>query len=225
MSALLLVYNFIVIALEAICLGLHGSELSNDFKDIVWDVASKRLANSLLHALTDFEFIVVFLVAHQFLPHLAGITVKLQSTVLDIVEAYRKIDEVKQVYKEIRNAEFHKVYAQSERMGAAVNVEPCKPRSCSRQLHRANAEIGSIEEWFLRNVAIPVVDHILTKLNTRFSVLSQISSQLLELVPLVLCSKKDFDLSAVELLYSMLRTCRHQNYFNRNSQDESICIR
>ena len=165
----------------------------------------KSQANSLLHALTDFEFIVVFLVAYQFLSHLSGITVKLQSRVLDVVEAYRKIDEVKQFYSEVRkniNVEFHKVYAQSERMGAAVDVEPCKPRSCSRQRHRANAEAESIEQWFLRNAAIPFVDHILTELDTRFSVLSQTSTQLLELVPSVLCSKEDIDLSAVEQLYA-----------------------
>ena len=198
-------YKFLVIALEAIGLGLHGSELSNDFKDITWDVDSKSQANSLLHALTDFEFIVVFLVAYQFLSHLSGITVKLQSRVLDVVEAYRKIDEVKQFYSEVRkniDVEFHKVYAQSERMGAAVDVEPCKPRSCSRQRHRANAEAESIEQWFLRNAAIPFVDHILTELDTRFSVLSQTSTQLLELVPSVLCSKEDIDLSAVEQLYA-----------------------
>ena len=107
----------------------------------------------------------MFVVAYRFLSHLSGITVKLQSRVLNVVEAYRKIDEVKQFYNEIRkniDVEFHKVYAQPERMGAAVDVEPCKPRSCSRQRHRANAEAESIEQWFLRNVVIPFVDHILT---------------------------------------------------------------
>ena len=105
---------------------------------------------------------------------------------------------MKQFYKEIRkNID---VESQSERMGAAVDVEPCKPRSCSRQRHRVNAEAESIEQWFLRNAAIPFVDHVLTELDTRFSVLSQTSSQLLELVPSVLCSKKDIDLPAVEQL-------------------------
>ncbi len=197
-------YTFIVIALEAIGLGLHRSDLSDNFKDATWDIESKSRANSLLHALTDFEFIVVFLVAYQFLSHLAGITVKLQSRTLDIVEAYRQIDEVKLFYKEIRrnvDVEFHKVYAQSERMGAAVNVEPCKPRSCARQRHRPNAEAESIEEWFRTNAAIPFLDHIITELDARFSVLAQTSSQLLELVPSVLCSRENFDLSGAEQLY------------------------
>ena len=52
---------------------------------------------------------------------------KLQSSTMDIVDAYKQIDEVKQFYKEIRgnvDMEFHKVYTQAERMAAAVDVEP-----------------------------------------------------------------------------------------------------
>ena len=129
---------------------------------------------------------------------------KLQSMVLDVVEAYRKIDEVKQFYKEIqtnRDAEFHKVYAQSEMLGAAVNVEPCKPRNWSRQCHRANAEAESIgvvsEEW-----SYSICGPHSNRTWYTISVLSQTSSQLLELVPSVQCSKKDFGLSTVERLYA-----------------------
>lgn len=228
-----------LISLEVIALGLHGSQLSADFKDIKWDVDSKSQANSLLHTLTDFEFIVVFIVAYQFLSHLAGITVKLQSRVLDVVEAYRKIDEVKQFYKEIRkniDVEFHKVYAQSERMGASVNVEPCKPRSCSRQRHRANADAETVEEWFLRNGAIPFVDHIIVELHSRFSAPAQTSSQLLELVPSVLCTKDDFDLSAVEQLYAQdlpspelldqeLTKWKHMNMMKPETERAAFCVK
>ena len=118
-------YKFIAIALEVIGLGLHKNELSNNFKDGTWDMDSKSQATSLLHSVTDFKFIAVFLTAYQYLSHLAGITVKLQSSTIDIVEAYKQIDEVKQFHKEIRgnvDIEFHKVYTQAERMAAAVDV-------------------------------------------------------------------------------------------------------
>ena len=131
-------YKFIVIALEVIGLGLHKNELSNNFKDGTWDMDSRSRATSLLHSVTDFEFIAVFPIAYQYLSHLAGIKVKLQSSTTDIVEAYKQIDEVKQFYKEIRgnvDTEFHKVYIQAERMAAAVDVEPRKPRSCAQQRH------------------------------------------------------------------------------------------
>ena len=92
-------YKYLVITLEAISLGLHRED---NFSSAVWDTDSKTTANSLLHGITSFEFIVVFLVIYQYLSHLAGITIKLQSTTIDILEAYQQIEEVKRFYKEIR---------------------------------------------------------------------------------------------------------------------------
>ena len=98
---------------------------------------------------------------------------------MDIVEAYTQIDEVKQFYKEIRgnvDMEFHKVYTQAERMAAAADVESHKPRSCARQRLRPNIDSKTIEEWYRINAALPFLDHIMTELDERFSVLAQTSS-------------------------------------------------
>ena len=125
-------YKFIVMALEAIALGLHKEDLSSNFSDASWDTDSKTNANFLLHGVTTFEFIVVFLIIYQYLSHLAGITVKLQSTTMDILQAYQQIEEVKRFYKGLREdiqTGFNQVYKQSERMAAAVDIEPAKPRT------------------------------------------------------------------------------------------------
>ena len=165
---------------------------------------SRSRATSLLHSVTDFEFIAVFPTAYQYLLHLAGITVKLQSSTMDVVEAYKQIDEVRQFYKEIRgnvDMEFHKVYTQAERMAAAVDVEPRKPRSCARQRHRPNTDSKTIEEWYQINAALPFLDHIMTELDEHFSVLAQTSSHLLQLVPSILCSMENVELSSVTQSY------------------------
>ncbi len=143
-----------------------------DFASATWDPESKIKANSLLLSITEFEFIIVFLIIYQFLSHLAGITVKLQGTEVDIMEAYNQIDDIKSCYKTIRenvNIEFHKVYLQAERMGESVNVDPSKPRSCARQRNRPNAAAENIEDWYRINVAIPFIDHIITELDSQFS--------------------------------------------------------
>ena len=57
-----------------------------------WDGHSRSDASSLLHAITDFSFIVTFLVIYKWLSFLAGITVKLQSSHLDILEAYAMVN-------------------------------------------------------------------------------------------------------------------------------------
>lgn len=59
-------------------MGLHRHELSENFATTWWDQDSKNTATSLLNGLTNYDFIVVFLVAYHFLSHLSGITVKLQ---------------------------------------------------------------------------------------------------------------------------------------------------
>ena len=45
----------------------------------------------------QFEFIITFLATYQYLSHLEGITVKLQSTSLDIFQPFHLVEEVKGV--------------------------------------------------------------------------------------------------------------------------------
>ena len=49
---------------------------------------NQREACGLLAAITSFDFIISFMTIYQFLSHLEGITVKIQSTSLDILKAY-----------------------------------------------------------------------------------------------------------------------------------------
>lgn len=122
---------------------------------------------------------------------------------MDIIDAYQQIDEIKMFYKEIRKniaSEFKKVYQQGERMAITVNVQPSKPRSCSRQGHRPNADAETVEDWYRVNVAIPFLDHILNELESQFSSMAQTASKLFGLVPAVLC-KKDVDMSEAVQLY------------------------
>ncbi len=100
------------VTFEVIGCGQHQDSLSEDFTSATWDPESKIKANSFFLSITEFEFIIVFLIIYQFLSHLAGITVKLQGTEVDIMEAYNQIDDIKSYYKTIReniNIEFIKV--------------------------------------------------------------------------------------------------------------------
>ena len=75
---------FIVKSLEVIAYGMHREQYSKDFTDAKWDT---KLCG-LLAAITSFDFIISFVTIYQFLSHLEGITVKIQSTSLDILKAY-----------------------------------------------------------------------------------------------------------------------------------------
>lgn len=107
----------------------------------------------MLHSLTDFSFIAVFLMVYHLLSHLAGITVKLQSRAIDIVDAYNNIDEILSLYKQLRSnidSTFDTIYKHAERMAASVNVEPSQPRICRQQIHHPNSatNASTTEEWY-----------------------------------------------------------------------------
>lgn len=72
-------FIFIIKALEVMAHGLHTEEYSQDVTT-GWDGKYKSEAYGLLSGLQNFGFILTFLTVYQVLSHLAGITVKLQST-------------------------------------------------------------------------------------------------------------------------------------------------
>ena len=82
--------------------------------------------------LEQFEFIITFLTVYQYLSHLEGITVKLQSTSLEIIQAFHMIKEIKVLYKnlkEVAERDFSKIYDQAVRIADKIDVQPSKPRT------------------------------------------------------------------------------------------------
>ena len=131
---------------------------------------------------------ITFLTTYQYLSHLAGITVKLQSLSLDIFHTYSLVNDVKAIYKEVRktiNEDFRKIYDQAVRMAAQISVGPAKPRASGKYQHRPNAPAESVEAYYLCHMAIPFVDHIIDEFEVLFSLLSVTSSALLGLIPSV----------------------------------------
>lgn len=195
-------YVFIAEALELIGYKRHFDKYGTTYAD--WDTATRSDAQQLLVGITSFEFIVVFLTAYQYLSHLAGITVKLQKRALDIVEAYEEILEITNTYKdERRNVEcgFAKIFEHSKRVAEKVGSTIEMPRIASRQQHRSNAAADTPCEYFQRNVAIPLLDHIISFLDQQFCDSSITAIMLLGLVPTILCSK-DVDLDTAVGKYS-----------------------
>ena len=67
---------------------------------------------------------------------MAGVTSKLQSGALDVVDAHKQIKTVVSHYKFIRtnmDSEFHKIYLHAERIATSVSVQPRKPITCEWQ--------------------------------------------------------------------------------------------
>ena len=116
---------FIVKALELIGHGMHCEEFE-EFA-IGWNSKARSDASCLLAGICNFEFIITFLTAYQFLSHLSRITVKLQSGTAGIIDAFMEVEEIKNVFDELRsnvNTHFNKKNEQAKRMDDVVGVEP-----------------------------------------------------------------------------------------------------
>ena len=195
-------YVFIVKALELIGYGMHCEEFETFATG--WNNKAKSDAISLLGSICNFEFIVSFLTAYQFLSHLSGITVKLQSGTAGIMDAFLSIEEIMSVYVELRtnaNTHFNKIFLQAKRMGEAVQVEPSKCRVSGYQKHRPNDPTETVEDHYPVNVAVPCLDHISVQLDQRFSSLSNTATSLLGLIPSIIIDREP-DLQAAIELYS-----------------------
>ena len=195
-------YTFIVEALEMIGQGQHIEEHGTLFSD--WDADNRSAAQQILSSITTFEFILVFLLAYQYLSHLSGVTIQLQSSTLDIIEAHGMIKSIKDVYqleRENMKGGFKAIYDHAVRMADQVGVIPSMPRIAKRQQHRSNAPAESPFDYYNRNVAIPFLDHISSNLNTQFSVMAVTASSLLGLVPAIICAR-EIDIEDALKMYS-----------------------
>ena len=110
----------------------HFAEYGNTYAD--WDSTSRSDAQQILASITSFEYIVFFHTLYQFLSHLGVITVKLQKSALDVVEAHEMVVETPKLYQREReniDATFGLIYTQSVRMAEKIETPPTMPRITS----------------------------------------------------------------------------------------------
>ena len=163
-----------------------------------WSSDSVTDATTLLLALSTTEFISALVVITACLKHLLGLTRSLQAEAKDVVQAVSEINSVKATLQDVRNnvEEHHdKWFAEVEELCACVNTEPSLPRLCGRQRHRRNVPAQSPSEYFRRTISIPVLDHLLLEMETRFDKHQQTAVQGLYLVPSLLVTKTPEEVS------------------------------
>jgi hypothetical protein len=72
-------------------------------------------------------------------------------------------------------------------LAAKLEVEPQIPWLAKRQMHRDNQPAKTTEEYYRRSLAIPLVDHLISHMETNFSKLTKKATKLLFLVPSLIC--------------------------------------
>lgn len=157
-----------------------------------WSSDSVTDATTLLLAISTTDFISALVIITACLQHLLGLTRSLQAEAKDIVQAVSEIKSVTATLQDVRNnvEEHHgRWFAEVEELCACMNTEPSLPRLCGRQRHRPNIPAQSPSEYIRRTISIPVLDHLLMEMKTRFDKHQQTAVQGLYLVPSLLVSK------------------------------------
>ncbi len=152
------------------CLEAIANASSSD-----WNRESKSDAQSLLLSMLRFSFIVALVATHRVLAYTKGLSVKLQGPYVDVARAHREIETIKTTLEGARsNVEsFHdQIYTQASRIAQSVDTEESTPRLASRQQHRQNITASNCKEYYRLNITIPLLDHLVTELNTRFDTAS-----------------------------------------------------
>ena len=64
---------------------------------------------------------------------------------------------------------FAHIYQHAVRVASALNVQPSMPRAVGPQTNRDNAPATNPEEYYRRNLAMPLINHINIQLGGQFS--------------------------------------------------------
>ena len=164
-----------------------------------WDQETRTKANSFLSVITQFQFILTMITVMKCLSVLKPLSIQLQKRESDIYKAYTQVGSVKSDPKAIRGqieAHFNRWYEASVELGKDVDVVPAVPRITNKQQHRYNVPAVTPVKYFQRSLCIPLMDHLITQMDTYFSEIQMNVSKLMCLVPEVLVSSSDVTIDA-----------------------------
>ena len=165
-----------VACMEAICTVGPG----------LWRPDSLTDARSLQLAITTTDFLCALVITNSCLKYLQALTSNLQAEAKDIVAGVKEINTVTSTLQNARdNIDTHhsKWFRTVEKMCNDVGTEPSLPRRCGRQIHRSNVPADTPSQYYCRSISIPVLDHLLTEMKSRFSAHQRTALQSLSIVP------------------------------------------
>ena len=67
-----------------------------------------------------------------------------------------------------------------------IGTEPSLPRRCGQQTHRSNIPGDSPSAYYKRTISIPLLDHLLSEFNSRFTAHQQAALRGMALIPSIL---------------------------------------
>ncbi|XP_065639606.1 52 kDa repressor of the inhibitor of the protein kinase-like [Hydra vulgaris] len=129
-------------------------------------------ASCFLKLVTSFDFIASLVITRTVLDYTIPVTQMLQGKTFDICDGLGSISALKSYISTLRSLidDYHiKWYASILCLASKVDVAEAKPRLSSRQINRNNVASSSTSDYFKKSLSIPLIDHLLSEVNYRFS--------------------------------------------------------
>ena len=164
-----------------------------------WSSESLTDARSLLLAISTTDFLAALVITNFCLKYLQALTSNLQGEAKDIVVAVSEINTVISTLQDVReNIEtYHSTWFTTvQKMCEDVGTDPSIPRRCGRQLYRSNHPATTPSEYYRRSLSIPLIDHFLFEMQTRFSPHQKTALLGLSIVPSLLVTLTTEDCQA-----------------------------
>lgn len=165
-------YEYVVEALESL-------QESNN-RDTA--VQSLQLASTIKTS----EFIIALLTLNKIFSYTSNLTKNLQKVNVDLVACVEQVNLILQSIQSSRDTcdqSFNNIYNEAEKLVTGMGDEIKKPRTASRQTQRGNIPSENAEQYYLRNLYIPFIDHVIVELKDRFSEHHKSISYLQLLIP------------------------------------------
>ena len=116
----------------------------------------------------------------------------------DIVAAVKEVDSVISTLQDVRNnisTHHASWYSIEEEMCSDICTEPSISRRCGRQVHRSNIPAHTPSDYYCHCISIPLIDHLLSEMQSRFTKHLQTALLGLSIVPSVLVKLSDKEFS------------------------------
>lgn len=203
-DTILELYPYLVKTWDEVCCPSTCEQLYPDGNTWKWDSDSRSAANGLRHTFCGFEHIVAFMVSKQLLEPIRPIAECLQGRLQEVYFGFKKVDEVTQCYKCIRenlDAEHIRIYSKAKKLAADVHCEEAMPRIIRGRQTRPNPSVCSPCDYWRVTLTIPFVDSILSELESRFAMDKRAHFELCSLIPEIITRKDNLE-ETVEVLTS-----------------------
>ena len=138
----------------------------------LWTPDTITDAHGLQLAISTSDFLSALVITNFCLQYLHQLTVSLLEKTIDIIQAVREIDVLIATIQKIRNDiwTYHSRWFSSiEKMCTVAGSVPSIPRTYCCQTHHNNVPADSPSQYYLCTLSIPIIDHLLTEITTRFS--------------------------------------------------------